>query len=83
MFLQRLVEADELFGRGARGMRLGKEVLLESLGSDTTGITFRALSKGVLKSHQSILPHGDGAFLAIQLPLLGKKLTLQLNGHHN
>jgi hypothetical protein len=58
IFLQRLVEADELFGHGARGVHLvGKEVLLESLGSDATGITFRAhLSKGALKSHQSIFP---------------------------
>jgi hypothetical protein len=77
MFLQRLIEANELFGHGARGMRLGKEVLLESLSSYVTGITFCAhLSKGALKSHQSILPHGDDAFPAIQLPLPGKKLTL-------
>jgi hypothetical protein len=54
---------------------LGKEVLLDSLSSDTIGIMFCAhLSKGVLKSGQSILPRNDGAFPAIQLPLPGKEL---------
>jgi hypothetical protein len=56
--------------------------MLNSLSSDVTGITFRAsLFKGMLKSRQSILPHDDGAFPAIQLPLPGKKLLLQLDGH--
>jgi hypothetical protein len=77
MFLQRLVEADELFRHGARGVRLGKEFLLESLSSDVTGITFHVhLSMGVLRSCQSILPHGDSAFPAIEHPLPGKELTL-------
>jgi hypothetical protein len=46
-----------------------------------TGITFRAhLSKGALKGCQSIVPRGDGTFHAIQLPILGKELPLQLDG---
>jgi hypothetical protein len=81
-FLQRPVEANELFGPGARSTHLGKEVLLDTLGSDVTGIPFHAhLSKGALKSCQSILPRGDCAFPTLQLPLLGKKLPLQLDGH--
>jgi hypothetical protein len=43
--------------------------------SDATGFMFCVhLSKGTLKSRQSILPRGDGAFPTIQLPLLGKNL---------
>jgi hypothetical protein len=55
----------------------GKEELLDSLGSDATGITFCVhLSKGTLKGLQSILPRDDGTFLAIQLPLSSKELPL-------
>jgi hypothetical protein len=62
---------------------LAEEVLLDSLGSDATGITFHVhLSKGTLKGHQSLLPHGDGTFSTIQLPLLGKEVLLQLDDHH-
>jgi hypothetical protein len=61
---------------------MGEEVLLDNLSSDATGIMFRVhLSKGVLKGYQAILPHGDDTFPAIQLPLLGKELPLQLGGH--
>jgi hypothetical protein len=61
-------------------MRPSKEVLLDSLISDTLDITFRAhLPKGALESRQSILPRGDGTFPAIQLPLLGKEPLLQLD----
>jgi hypothetical protein len=81
-FLQCPAEANELFGPGARSTHLGKEVLPDTLGSDATGIPFHVhLSKGALKSHQSILPRGDCAFPALQLPLLGKKLPLQLDDH--
>jgi hypothetical protein len=66
VFLQCLIEVVELFGLGTRGARLGKEVLLDNLSSDATGITFHVLlSKGTLKSRQSILPSGDGAFPTI------------------
>jgi hypothetical protein len=66
-----------LFGPGARDACLGEEVLLDSLGSDKTDITFREqLSKGALKGRQSILTRGDGTSLAIQLPLPGKELPL-------
>jgi hypothetical protein len=76
-FLQHPVEADELFGHGTRGTHLGKEVLLDSHDSNVTGTMFRVqLSKGVLKSCQSIIPRGDGTFPAIQLPLLDKNLPL-------
>jgi hypothetical protein len=79
---QCLVEVDELFRPGTRGAHPSKVVLLGSLGLDVPGITFlvRPL-KGVLKSHQFILPHGGDAFPAIQLPLLGKEVLLQLDGH--
>jgi hypothetical protein len=77
MFLQRPIEVDELSGPGTRGVHLGEEVQLDSLSSNATGITFRAhLSKGVLKSHQPILPHGDDAFPTIQVPLPSKELPL-------
>jgi hypothetical protein len=66
-----------LFGPRTRGACLGKEVLLDRLVSDMTGIMFYShLSKGALKSHKSILPRGDGAFPTIKLPLLGMKLPL-------
>jgi hypothetical protein len=66
VFLQCLVEVGELFGLGARDARLSKEVLLDRLGLDATGIMFHGhLSKGALKSRQSVLPRGDGTFLAI------------------
>jgi hypothetical protein len=81
-FLQCLVEVGELFGPGARDTHMDEEVLLDSLSSDATGVTFREhLSKGTLKGHQSILPHGGSTFPAIQLHLLGKELPLQHDGH--
>jgi hypothetical protein len=44
----------------------GEEVLLDSLGSDATGVMFHEhLSKGTLKGRQSILPRGDGTFPTI------------------
>jgi hypothetical protein len=62
---------------------LGEEVMLDSLGLDATGIMFREhLTKGALKGCQSVLTRGEGTFSAIQLPLPGKKLPLQLDGHH-
>jgi hypothetical protein len=83
VFLQCLVEVDELFRPGTRGAHPGKEVLLHNLSMDMIGITFRAhLPKGTLKSRQSILPRSDGAFPAIQLSLPSKELLLQLDGHH-
>jgi hypothetical protein len=36
----------------------------------------------MLKSHQSILPCGNGIFPVVQLPLPGKELHLHLNGLH-
>jgi hypothetical protein len=77
VFLQRPVEVGEPFGHGTSDARLRREVFLDNLCSNVTDITFRMhLSKGVLKSSQSILPRGDGAFPAVQLPLPGKKLPL-------
>jgi hypothetical protein len=81
-FLQCPVEVGELFGPVARDTHLGEGVLLDSLNSDVTCVMFRVhLSKGALKGHQSILPCGNGTFSAIQLPLLGKELPLQLDDH--
>jgi hypothetical protein len=60
--------------------RLGEEVSLNSV--DLTTITFRTyLSKHMCKGCQPFLPHDDGTFLAVQLPLLGKELPLQLSSH--
>jgi hypothetical protein len=62
----RPVKVDELFGPGTRGARLGKEVLLDSLGSNATSVMFHVHHpKGMLKSCQSFLPCGDGTFPAI------------------
>jgi hypothetical protein len=73
----------ELFRPINRGACPGNEVLLDGLGWDVLDITFRAhLPKGVCESCQSILPRGDGAFPAIQLPLSGKELLLQLTNYH-
>jgi hypothetical protein len=81
VFLRRLAKVMELFRLGTRGTHLSKEVLLDNLGLDALGITLCAhLFKGVRESHQSILPHGDGTLPAIQLPLSGMELPLQLNG---
>jgi hypothetical protein len=47
-------------------VRPNKVVLLGSLGLHMLGIAFHAHPpKGALESHQSILPHSDGTFLAI------------------
>jgi hypothetical protein len=40
MFLQCLFEADELFGPGTIGARLGNDVLLDIFGSNATDIMF-------------------------------------------
>jgi hypothetical protein len=40
-----------------------------------------ALPKGVLEGRQPIFPRNDGAFPAVQLPLLGTELHLQLIHH--
>jgi hypothetical protein len=51
-FLQRPIKVNELFGPEARDACLGKEVMLDSLGLNTIGVTFREyLSRGVLKGH--------------------------------
>jgi hypothetical protein len=76
----------ELFRLGTRVARLGKEVPLDSIGLDVLGITFCVcLSKRTHKSHQSVLPRGDGTFPAIQLSLSlslsGMELLLQVDGH--
>jgi hypothetical protein len=72
----------ELFRAGTRGTRPGKEVLLDSHGLDTLGITFHAcIPKRTRESHQAILPRGDGAFPTIQLLLLGKELLQPLDSH--
>jgi hypothetical protein len=56
--------------------------MLDSLSLDATGVTFHVhFSKGALKGRQSILPCDNGTFPAIQLPLSGKELPLQLDGH--
>jgi hypothetical protein len=82
-FLQCPVEVGELSRPRAIDARLGKEVLLDSLSSDATGITFSAhLSKGMLKGFQSILSRGNDTFPTIQLPLPGKERPLHLDGHH-
>jgi hypothetical protein len=60
------VEVGDPFGPRARHARLGKEFLLDSLGSDSTSITFRVhFSLGALKGYQSIIPCSDGTFPAI------------------
>jgi hypothetical protein len=81
-FLQHPVEVDELFRPLTRGVGSGKEILLDNLSLDVTGVTFRVhLPKGVFKSCQPIFPCGDGTFPDIKPPLLGKKLNLQLDSH--
>jgi hypothetical protein len=81
-FLQCSAKMMELFRPGTRGTRTGNDVPLDSLNLDVFGITFCVcLPKRMCESHQSILPHEDGAFHAIQPPLSGKELLLQLNGH--
>jgi hypothetical protein len=80
--LQCPAEADGLFRSATKGVCPGKLVLLGSLGLDVTGITFYAHPpKGTLECYQSILPCGDGSFPAFKLPLPGKELLLQLDGH--
>jgi hypothetical protein len=65
-FLQHPVEVGQLLGPRAGDTRLGEEVLLDSIGWDATSITFHVhLSKGALKSHQFILPRGNGTLSAI------------------
>jgi hypothetical protein len=77
-----LVEVSELFGPRAVDRHLGEQVLLGSLGSDVIDVKFcEHLPMGALKGRQTILPCGDGTFPAIQLPLPGKELPLQLDDH--
>jgi hypothetical protein len=81
-FLQHPVEVDELFGSRNRCMHPGKEVLLHSIDSDMTGITFCVrLSNGVLKSHEPILPRGNGSFCAVELLPPSDWLPLQPDVH--
>jgi hypothetical protein len=81
-FLQHPIEVDELFRPGTRGARPSKEALLDNLYLDVHGITFCVhLAKGALEICQSILLRGDGTFPTIQLPISGKEMLLQLDGH--
>jgi hypothetical protein len=73
----------ELFRSGTRGVRQGKEVPSDSISLDALSITFCVRHpRHISECYQSILPHGDGAFSAIQLPLSGKVLLLQLDSRH-
>jgi hypothetical protein len=90
-FLQRVVEVDELFGPGARGMRLGKEVLLGSLDLEALGIMLYAHPpRGAFKkppihppTRQWCLPYysppsfGQGAILATRQLAVARPLRLK------
>jgi hypothetical protein len=80
--LQHPAKVGKLFGTGTRCVRLGEEVPLDDIGTDTTGIMFHAhLPKRVCKGCQSFLPCDHDTLSAIQLPLPSKELPLQLNSH--
>jgi hypothetical protein len=82
VLLQHPVEADALFRLGTKGVRPGKVILLSNLSLDAPGVTFCVHPlKGMLKRHQSILLCSNGSFPSFQLPLPGKELLLQLDGH--
>jgi hypothetical protein len=73
----------ELLRLGTSSACPDKEASLDDLGSGALSITFCAcLPMGTRKSCQSILPHGNGDFPPIKLPLSGKELLLQLDGRH-
>jgi hypothetical protein len=69
VLLQRLAELGELFRPGTGDTCLGKEVLLDSIGTFMTSITFHAhlpkhghpLGYGTSPGHKSFLPCGDGS----------------------
>jgi hypothetical protein len=80
VFFQRPTKVGELFRLGTGGAHLGEEVLLESIGTGVTSVTFYAhLPMCVRKGRQPFLPCDDGTLSAIQLPLSSKELPLQLN----
>jgi hypothetical protein len=82
MFLLPPAKVDELFGPGTEGTRPGEEVLLDGNSTSATSIMFHAhLTERTRKGHQTFLPRNDGTLSAIQLPLLGKQLFLQLDSH--
>jgi hypothetical protein len=59
-----------------------EEILLDDIDMGATSITFHAhLLECACKGHQAFLPHDDGTLSAIQLPLMGKELLFQLDGH--
>jgi hypothetical protein len=77
MLLQNLVEAKGAPAAGCKSARPGHVVLPDDLSPGALDIAFRAHpSQGMLKHHQSILPHGDGSFSTFQLPFLSKELFL-------
>jgi hypothetical protein len=60
-----------------------REVPLDGISMTMTSITFRAhLHEHACKGSQAFLQGDDGTLSAIQLPLPGKKLLLQLGGHY-
>jgi hypothetical protein len=82
VFLQHSVKVGELLRRGTGGMCLGKEVPLNSIGTDMTSIVIHTrLPKRTCNGSQPFLPCDDGTLSAIQLPLSSKKLCLQFNSH--
>jgi hypothetical protein len=83
VLLQHPVEVDGVFKDGSKGTRSGKVVLLGSLSLDVLGVAVHAcLSKGMLRSCQSILPRSNGIFPTVHLPLSGEELLTQLDSHH-
>jgi hypothetical protein len=80
MLLQNPVEVKGAPTAGRKSACLGHIVSPDCLDSGVLIVTFSACpSYSAPERHQSILPCGDGAFPAIQLPLSGKELLLQLN----
>jgi hypothetical protein len=82
VFLQHTAKVVELFGPGTGGACLGEEVSLDDISTGVTSITFYVhLPERVRKGCQAFLPRDDATLSAIQLPLPGKELLLQLNDH--
>jgi hypothetical protein len=82
-FLKHPTEVVKLFGPGTRRARLGEEIPLDNIGTNTESIEFYAhLLKRACKGRQSFLPRDHDTLLAIQLALPSKELPLQLNSHH-
>jgi hypothetical protein len=83
MLIQPLMKGLAPFESRAGDTYLGNVVTPNGAHVGTTGITYyTCLPERIGGDHQALLPHDNGALLAVQLPFAGEELQLQLSNHH-